>query len=224
MNVLYEDNHLLVLVKPAGIPTMGVEAGRPSFLEEAKKYIKKKYNKPGNVYLGVVSRLDTPTSGVMVFARTSKGAERINAQFRERTVNKIYWALAQGNPNEDEGNWEDYMVHDERHRKVNPVCADDPEAIACRLHYTRLKQSDDFFLAEIKLETGRKHQIRFQFSQRGYPLIGDYKYGSRIKFAGSDDGIALHCKSMSFLHPTTKELLTFEAPVPPSWKQWLVKK
>ena len=223
MKVLYEDNHLLVLLKPAGIPTMGVEAGRPSFLEQAKEYIKKKYNKPGNVYLGVVSRLDTPTSGVMVFARTSKGAERLNAQFRERTVNKIYWALAQGDPNADEGAWEDYMVHDERHRKVNPARSDDPEAIDCRLRFSRLKQYNNYFLAQIKLETGRKHQIRLQFSERGYPLLGDYKYGSRIKFAGPDDGIALHCRSMSFLHPTTKEPLTFEAPVPDCWNPWLKK-
>lgn len=214
---IYEDNHLLVLLKPAGIPTMGVEAGRDSFLEQARQYVKEKYNKPGNVYLGVVSRLDTPTSGVLVFARTSKGAERLNAQFRERTVEKIYWALAQGNPQADSDRWEDFIVHDSRHRKVNPVNSDNPDAIDCRLSFQRLKQYPSYFWAQIHLETGRKHQIRLQFSQRGFALLGDYKYGSRIKFP---EGIALHCRSISFLHPVTKEALTFTAPVPDCWKKF----
>ncbi|MBR5161905.1 MAG: RluA family pseudouridine synthase [Thermoguttaceae bacterium] len=220
IKTLYEDNHLLVLIKPAGIPTMGVEAGRPSFLEQARQYVKEKYNKPGNVYLGVVSRLDTPTSGVMVFARTSKGAERLNAQFRNRTVNKVYWALAQGNPQTDGAHWEDFIVHDSRHRKVNPVSSDNPDAIDCRLSFTRLKQFPGYFWAEIHLETGRKHQIRLQFSQRGFPLLGDYKYGSRQKFP---DGIALHCRSITFEHPTTKEVMTFTAPVPNCWKKFGVE-
>ncbi len=214
---LYEDNHLLVLVKPAGIPTMGVEPGRASFLEQAREYVKQKYNKPGNVYLGVVSRLDTPTSGVLVIARTSKAAERLNAQFRDRTVEKSYWALAEGNPQEDSGHWEDFIVHDTRHRKVNPTSSDNPEAIDCRLTYERLKQFPGYFWAKVHLETGRKHQIRLQFSQRGFPLLGDYKYGSRRQFP---DGIALHCFSLSFLHPTTKEPMTFTAPAPLCWKKF----
>ena len=182
MRVLYEDNHLLVVVKPAGLPTMGVAEGEKSLLTVARHYIGEKYHKPGNVYLGIVSRLDTPTTGVVVIARTSKAADRLNQQFRTRSVEKTYLALVDGlvgAPGET-GTLTDRMGEDPRHRKM--FVTQSASGIPAVLHYTVLRHFENTTLLQIHLETGRKHQIRVQMSHFEHPVTGDYKYRSRAKF------------------------------------------
>lgn len=219
LKILYEDNHLLAVVKPAGLATMGLAPGEETLLTRAKRYVKAKYAKPGEVYLGVVSRLDVPVSGVVLFARTSKAAARLNDQFRERRVEKIYVALVEGAIDPSEAEYVDRIREDERHRKV--WIAKDGEGKEAKLRYRRLQRIGKNSLVEIRLETGRKHQIRVQLSGHGFPILGDGKYGARTDFPG---GIALHARMLSVTHPTTSERLTFEAPLPDAWKKFGVSK
>ncbi len=223
MQVLYEDNHLLVLVKPVGLATMGLAEGERTLLTDAKEYIKTKYAKPGNVYLGVVSRLDVPVSGVVVFARTSKAAARLNDQFRDRTAEKTYLAVVEGTIEPPEADCVDWIAEDERHRKVwitRPplnLRTEGSGAKESRLHYRRLQRLGGNSLVEIRLETGRKHQIRIQLSSRGFPILGDRKYEAKTVLK---NGIALHAYRLTIKHPTTGEPLEFVAPIPTEWKQW----
>jgi 23S rRNA pseudouridine1911/1915/1917 synthase len=214
--ILYEDNHLLAVSKPVGLPTMGVAAGEPSLLALAKDYIKERYQKPGNVYLGAMSRLDAPVSGIVLFARTSKAAARLTEQFRTRTVDKTYWALVRG-PIPDAGQWVDWIVKDERHRKMHISRRGEPGAQEAKLSYRRLADFGTATLIEVELETGRKHQIRLQLSSRGFPILGDRKYGSPDSFPA---GIALHARRLRIEHPTRAETLEFEAPLPAAWRRW----
>ncbi|GHT21907.1 RNA pseudouridine synthase [Planctomycetales bacterium] len=206
---LYEDNHLIAVVKPCGIATMGLPDGQETLLTQTKEYIKKKYNKPGAVYLGVVSRLDVPVSGVVLFARTSKAAARLNEQFREHSVEKIYTALVEGKIHPPEGRCCDLLENDKRHRKAH--ITDNPGGKASVLFYKTVRRVGNNSLIEIHLETGRKHQIRIQLSSRGYPILGDIKYGSKKAFPC---GIALHAWKLRFDHPVTKERIELTAPVP----------
>jgi 23S rRNA pseudouridine1911/1915/1917 synthase len=212
--VLYEDNHLLVVSKPPGISTQGAPGNTDSLLARARRYLKQKYQKPGNVYLGVVSRLDSPVSGVMVLARTSKAARRLNDQFRSRSVLKRYWALVEGHPSPASGECVDWLRHDERHRRMEVSQPGAKAAQEARLVYRLLRTISGVSLVEVELQTGRKHQIRVQFAVRGWPIVGDRKYGSRLAFPG---GIALHSRSLTFVHPTRGESMEFVAPVPRSW-------
>lgn len=221
LNVLYEDNHLLVVVKPAGLPTMGTPDGVPTLLTVAKEYVKKRYNKPGNVYLGVVSRLDAPVTGVVLLTRTSKAAARLTEQFRTHTVEKSYWAVVEGVVEPPEGQLVDWLGHDDRHRRMHIVGETMPEAKEARLAYRRLSVVKDFSLLEVVLETGRKHQIRLQLSHAGYPIVGDRKYGSITAFSA---GIALHARRLVISHPTTGERLEFEAAPPTSWRRFSLPK
>jgi 23S rRNA pseudouridine1911/1915/1917 synthase len=216
--VLLEDNHLLAVVKPAELPTMGVAEDRPSLLTEAKRYIKQKYQKPGNVYLGVVSRLDAPVTGVVVLARTSKAARRLTEQFRARTVRKRYWCLVQPSPKPEQGRWVDWLRKDERHRRMHIAEPESPGAQQASLSYRVLRTVSRAVLVEIDLETGRKHQIRVQLSSHGHPILGDRKYGSRVAFPR---GIALHARQLEFDHPVRNERLTLTAPTPKSWQPFL---
>jgi len=209
MHILYEDNHIIALVKPAGLATMGLPEGEETLFTQTKAYIKKKYAKPGDVYLGVVSRLDVPVTGVVVFARTSKAAARLNEQFRNHTVEKVYAALVEGMITPPEGECVDYMVEGNRSRKLFREPIDGGKE--CRLRYRKLRQVDQCSLIEIQLETGRKHQIRLQLSSRGFPIRGDAKYGATMPFPG---GIALHAWKLIFSHPTTKERIELTAPLP----------
>jgi 23S rRNA pseudouridine1911/1915/1917 synthase len=218
--VLYEDNHLLAVLKPAGLPTMGTPGDRPTLLSVAKEYVKDRYNKPGNVYLGVVSRLDAPVTGVVLLARTSKAAARLTEQFRTRAIEKSYWALVEGVVEPAAANLVDWLAQDERHRRMHVVGPTMPGAKEARLSYRRLSQVSGGSLLAVTLETGRKHQIRLQLAEHGHPIIGDLKYGSRRRFPS---GIALHARWLAVSHPTTGERIEFEAPLPEAWRTFGVK-
>lgn len=215
LDVLYEDNHLLVVNKPALLPTMGVAADKPSLLTQAKEYIREKYNKPGNVYLGVVSRLDAPVTGVLLIARTSKAASRLTASFKKRQAKKVYWAVVAGVLEQQEGTLEHFLRKDERHRKMHVTNPNAEGAQLARLHYRCLAQGGQFALVEVELETGRKHQIRVQLAKLGHPIVGDRKYGSAEPFV---QGIALHSRLLEIEHPVLKDAMQFERLPPPSWQ------
>lgn len=220
LEILYEDNHLLAISKPAGLPTMGVAESEPSLLNLAKEYIKERYNKPGNVYLGIVSRLDAPVTGVVIIARTSKAARRLTEQFRGREVEKTYWALVDGQITPAAGECVDWLGQDERHRRMWIVGPTLPGAKQARLAYQRIAELPDSSLLEVTLETGRKHQIRLQLAHRGYPILGDRKYGSRRPWPV---GIALHARRLVLTHPVKGDRLSIEAPVPMAWRRFGVR-
>ena len=206
INIIYEDNHLLVVEKPINVITQEDNTKDKDLLSILKEYIKEKYNKPGNVYLGLVHRLDRPVGGIMVFARTSKAASRLSEQIRNKTFKKTYNAVVIGNI-EESGKLKDYLLKDE---KTNIVKVDKKgkEAI---LNFKKLNYKDNMSLVEINLETGRSHQIRVQMSHHGYPLYGDQKYNKSSRVG---EQIALFSKRIEFVHPTTKEKLTFELDLP----------
>ncbi len=218
-DVLYEDNHLLVLNKPAGIATQGVSEDEESMVTLAKEYLKWKYDKPGNVYLGVVSRLDRPVTGVLVFARTSKAAARLTTQFSQRGVEKTYWALASRLPlaGRAAGRLEDWLTKSESQRKTIIARSKRPPAQKASLLYRQLDTFPRAVLLEIRLETGRKHQIRVQLGARDAAVLGDERYGSAASFPR---GVALHARELTLEHPTRKERLSFVAPLPQSWRDW----
>ena len=206
INIIYEDNHLLVVEKPINIPTQEDNTKDKDLLTILKEYIKEKYNKPGNVYLGLVHRLDRPVGGIMVFARTSKAASRLSEQVRNKTFKKTYNAVVIGNI-ENTGKLKDYLLKDEK-RNIVKVDEKGKEAI---LNFKKLNFKDNMSLVEINLETGRSHQIRVQMSHHGYPIFGDQKYNKNAKVG---EQIALFAKKIEFVHPTTNELLTFELDLP----------
>ena len=206
INIIYEDNHLLVVEKPINIPTQEDNTKDKNLLTILKEYIKEKYNKPGNVYLGLVHRLDRPVGGIMVFARTSKDAARLSEQVRNKTFKKTYNAVVIGNINK-EGKLKDYLLKDEK-KNIVKVDKNGKEAI---LNFKKLDFKNNMSLVEINLETGRSHQIRVQMSHYGYPLFGDQKYNKTSKVG---EQIALFAKKIEFIHPTTNELLTFELDLP----------
>lgn len=206
INIIYEDNHLLVVEKPINIPTQEDNTKDKDLLTILKEYIKEKYNKPGNVYLGLVHRLDRPVGGIMVFARTSKAASRLSEQVRNKTFKKTYNAVVIGNINK-EGKLKDYLLKDEK-KNIVKVDKNGKEAI---LNFKKLDFKNNMSLVEINLETGRSHQIRVQMSHYGYPLFGDQKYNKTSK---TREQIALFAKKIEFIHPTTNELLTFELDLP----------
>lgn len=193
---------------------MGVAAGTPSLLEVARQYVKQRYQKPGNVYLGVVSRLDAPVTGVVLLARTSKAAARLTEQFKSHSVEKTYWAIVEGVVQPESGECRNWLAHDERHRKMHVVGPTMAGAVEARLRYRRLKTWDQLSLLEVQLETGRKHQIRLQLADRGWPIVGDLKYGSQRKFPA---GIALHARRLVVTHPVKEEPIELVAPVPRPW-------
>jgi 23S rRNA pseudouridine1911/1915/1917 synthase len=216
LDVLFEDNHCLAVDKPAGLLTMGDSSGDPTLVDAARDYLRRKYNKPGNVFVGVVHRLDRPVSGVVLFARTSKGASRLSEQFRLRTVEKTYHALVEGNVSPPEGILRDRLVKDRARNVVAVVDEDDDDGQDCVLAYRRLRKSGRLTLVEIRPETGRSHQIRVQLSNHGWPIAGDKKYGSKIQVDGF---IGLHAASLTFQHPTSKETITVSAEVPKAWSR-----
>jgi 23S rRNA pseudouridine1911/1915/1917 synthase len=214
LSILYEDNHLLAVNKPAGLPTMGAAPQARSLLELAKRYIKQRYNKPGNVYLGVVSRLDAPVTGVVVLARNSKAARRLTEQFRTRSVRKIYWAIVEGRIRPECGTLVDWLVRDKRHRRVRVAGPDVAGAQQSELSYKLLCLADGNSLLEITLHTGRKHQIRVQLARHGHPIVGDVKYGSRQRFAA---GGALHARQITVGDPVKRQPVTITGEGAADW-------
>lgn len=217
LSVLYEDNHLLVVDKPAGLATMGVEAATPSVVKLAKAYLQRKYHKPGNVYLGVVSRLDSLVTGVLVLARTSKAADRLTKQFRENDVEKTYWALLERPPSPAAGEFNDWLIKDESQHRMVITRPGSAGAKQARLAYRTLAELPHATLVEVRLLTGRKHQIRVQFASRGLPILGDRKYGSGTDFPR---GIGLHSRHVMLLHPVRHEPLAITAPLPAAWRMF----
>jgi 23S rRNA pseudouridine1911/1915/1917 synthase len=193
---------------------MGVAENKPSLIAQAREYIKRKYRKPGNVYLGIISRLDTPVTGVVIMARTSKAAARLTEQFRSREVEKVYWALVGGIPPSAGEECVDWVRHDDRGHRMQIAAASHPDAKEARLSYHVIGQVRNAALLEINLYTGRKHQIRIQLAHRGWPILGDRKYGSTRPFPA---GIALHSRFIAMQHPVRKTPLELTAPLPPSW-------
>jgi 23S rRNA pseudouridine1911/1915/1917 synthase len=214
LRVLYEDNHCLAVEKPAGLLTMGDHSGQPTLVDAAKDYLARKYNKPGNVFVGVVHRLDRPVSGVVLFARTSKGASRLSEQFRVRSVEKTYLALVEGTVSPANGLLQDRLSKD-RERNVVSVVDDEEDGQDCVLSYERVQKMGRFTLVRILPQTGRSHQIRVQLSARGWPIVGDGKYGAKSRVEGF---IALHAASLMFAHPTTQEPITVTSDWPAAWR------
>ena len=216
LDVLYEDNHLLAVNKPAMLPTMGVGDDRESLLTVAKEYVRRMYNKPGNVYLGIVSRLDAPVTGLVLLEKTSKAAARLSEAFRTRRVEKTYLAVVEGVPAESTAVLEHYLRKDERHRKVHATHDACPDAQLARLEYRTLSAGNGMSLVEVALETGRKHQIRVQLAKIGHPIVGDRKYGSTTLLA---NGIALHAYRLELEHPVRRDPLQLVAPIPRVWRR-----
>jgi len=217
LDILYEDNHLLAVNKPPMLPTMGVAENRPSLLALAKEYIRQKYSKPGKVYLGIVSRLDAPVTGVVLMARTSKAAARLTALFRDRQTQKIYWAIVEGRVHPPAGELTHYLRKDERHRRMHVAAPSTDGAQLAKLAYRVIRRHDILAsgtLLEVQLLTGRKHQIRVQLADTLGPILGDRKYGSTRPFPV---GIALHSHRLTLEHPVRRTPLTIEAPLPASW-------
>lgn len=215
-DILYEDNHLLAVNKPAGIATMGVAADVSSMLTLAKDYIGRRYDKPGNVYLGVVSRLDSVVSGVLLLARTSKAAARLSQQFASREAQKTYWAIVAGAIAPPAGELVDWIYKDESRKCMAVGTQQQPGAQQAVLRYRCIKSVEGGSLIEVELVTGRKHQIRLQCAVRGHAVLGDRKYGSRQPFGR---GIALHARRLLIDHPTRHEPVDIVAPLPAGWPQ-----
>lgn len=206
INIIYEDNHLLVVEKPINVPTQEDNSKDADLLNILKNYLKNKYNKPGNVYVGLVHRLDRPVGGVMVFAKTSKAASRLSDQIRLNQFNKVYYAVCEGKINK-EGRLEDKLLKDKK-RNIVTVDKNGKNSI---LNYKKIMEKNNLNLVEIKLETGRPHQIRVQMSHNGNPLYGDQKYNKNSKVG---EQLALFAKKLEFYHPITKELMSFELDLP----------
>jgi 23S rRNA pseudouridine1911/1915/1917 synthase len=217
LTVLYEDNHLLAVEKPAGLLIQGDKTGDPTLLEQAKAWLKIKYNKRGEVYLGLVHRLDRPVAGVVIFAKTSKAAKRLCAQFQERTVNKIYRAVVEGIPDEPSGTLFHYLLKDEETGRAKLFAKQVPGSKPAELQYRALKSVADKAEIEVRLITGRSHQIRAQLSRIGFPILGDVKYGAKTEL--SECRIALFAERLTFSHPVKGEKITVEVPLPLWWLQ-----
>ena len=212
MNVLYEDNHIIIINKKAGEIVQGDKTGDESLCDTMKAYIKEKYAKPGNVFIGLPHRLDRPVSGIVVFAKTSKALERLNRMFSEGSVKKIYWALTKGVPVPGEGELVSWILRNEKMNKSFSYPKEVKGSKRAVLHYKLAAASQNYNLIEVELKTGRHHQIRCQLSSIGCPIKGDLKYGAQR--SNPDGSISLHARYIEFTHPVSKELIAITAPLP----------
>jgi 23S rRNA pseudouridine1911/1915/1917 synthase len=215
LEILFEDNHCLAVAKPAGMPSAHFEGREQTADRAVKEYLKEKYKKPGNVFLGVVHRLDKPVSGVLLFARTSKAAARLAKQFREGSVEKVYWAVVEGESPPAAGSLEDWLLKDRAAGRVEVVEPRTEGARQALLHFQRRGQHGGLTWLEVRPQTGRTHQLRVQLAHHGHPIYGDARYGSVRTFDGA---IALHGRSLTFLHPISYEAITLTADVPRFWR------
>ena len=218
LQVLYEDNHLIIINKRAGDLVQGDKTLDTPLSEIVKEYIKDTYHKPGNVFLGVPHRLDRPTTGIVIFTRTSKALERLNAMLREKRIQKTYWAIVKQTPKHEKDTLIHFLRKNARNNKSSVFRNEIAGSKKGILHYRLLKKLDCYFLLEIDLETGRHHQIRAQLSFIGCPIKGDLKYG--FPRSNSDGSIHLHAREISFIHPVSKEKIHLKAPLPkdPVWQ------
>jgi 23S rRNA pseudouridine1911/1915/1917 synthase len=225
LEVLYEDNHCLAVNKPAGLLSQGDKSGEPSLVDVAAHYLKTRYAKPGNVFVGLLHRLDRPASGVMLLAKTGKAAARLSEQFRSRTISKLYWAIVAGAPSADFGIWIDVLTKDTRANRASARGTAD-EARAGKEASVEFRVLDRWpFRSKLELQprSGRSHQLRVQLASRGIPILGDIKYGSKLRLKALDRRlrIALHARQITFTHPTQREAITVVAPVPADWPESL---
>ena len=212
MNVIYEDNHIIVVNKTASEIVQGDKTGDTPLSEMVKQYLKEKYNKPGNVFIGVVHRLDRPVSGLVVFAKTSKALTRLNEMFRNGEVKKTYWAIVKKRPAQLEGTLVHWLVRNAKENKSYPFIKEVENSKEAILHYKLIGHSQNYNLLEVDLQTGRHHQIRCQLARIGCPIKGDLKYGAPR--SNPDGSISLHARKLSFIHPVSKEPIELVAPVP----------
>ena len=212
MTVVYEDNHLIIVNKTASEIVQGDKTGDTPLSESVKLYLKEKYAKPGNVFLGVTHRLDRPVSGLVVFAKTGKALSRLNEMFRLSQVKKTYWAVVKNRPPQEEGILIHYLVRNEKQNKSYAYDQEKPGSKKAELHYRVIAHSDNYYLLEVDLKTGRHHQIRCQLAKMGCPIKGDLKYGSPR--SNPDGSICLHARRVRFIHPVSKEEIDITAPLP----------
>ena len=218
MEVVYEDNHIIIVNKQSGEIVQGDKTGDRPLSETVKEYIKVKYHKPGNVFLGVVHRLDRPVSGLVVFAKTSKALARLNEMFRKGGIHKTYWAIVKNTPTQSEAELNNWLVRNEKQNKSYAYDHEVKNSKNARLRYSVLARTDRYTLLEVHLMTGRHHQIRCQLSHMGCPIKGDLKYG--FPRSNPDGSISLMAKRIEFVHPVSKDTIQVEAPTPSDalWK------
>ncbi len=212
LQILFEDNHIIVINKRVGDIVQGDKTGDKPLSEVVKEYIADKYNKPGKVFLGVVHRLDRPTSGILIFARTSKALERLNKMLREKTIKKTYWAVVKTPPTKQQDTLINYLKKNPKNNKSTAYSKEIKDSKKAVLHYKIINKSDHYTLLEIDLETGRHHQIRCQLANIGSPIKGDLKYG--FNRSNKNGGIHLHARKIEFIHPVKKENIMLSASVP----------
>jgi 23S rRNA pseudouridine1911/1915/1917 synthase len=215
LDILYEDNHCIAVAKPSGVTCAHFQGEEQTLDRLVKHYLKEKYRKPGQVFLGIVQRLDKPVSGVLLFARTSKAAARLCEQFREGTIEKVYWAIVEGQVQREAGSLEDWLRKNPLTRHVEVLEPHTPGARQSLLHYQRRGQNAGLTWLEVRPQTGRTHQLRVQLSHHGHPIYGDARYGSVRTFGNA---IALHAHSLTFLHPVRYEPITVSADLPAAWR------
>jgi 23S rRNA pseudouridine1911/1915/1917 synthase len=212
LHVLFEDNHIIIVNKRSGDITQGDKTGDKPLSDVVKEYIKEKYNKAGNVFLGVVHRLDRPTSGVIIFARTSKSLERLNKMLRDKNISKTYWAIVKDHPKKEKDTLINYLKKNPKNNKSSVYPKEITDSKKAILHYQLIKKLDNYSLLEIDLETGRHHQIRAQLASIGFPIKGDLKYG--FNRSNKDGSIHLHARKIVFIHPVTRDEVSLIAPTP----------
>ncbi len=220
MDILYEDNHIIAINKTVSEIVQGDKTGDEPLSETIKRYLKEKYSKPGDVFLGVTHRLDRPVSGVVIFAKTSKALARLNAMFKNKEIRKTYWTIVQTKPKENEGRLEHFLVRNEKQNKSYAYSAEKPNSKKAILSYKLVASSERYHLLEINLETGRHHQIRSQLSAIGCPIKGDLKYGAPR--SNTNGGISLHARKVSFIHPVSKLPIEIIASTPEDDKMWQI--